>query len=92
MQQRHPTEGDATPPASRLVKEHEAAAYLCLSLSTIRKMRREGRGPKFLRFDRSIRYDIADLDAYRERNQVTPWADPRRQSRTHKSKRAGHGA
>jgi hypothetical protein len=44
----------------------QAAFYIGLAEETLRKMRREQRGPRFRRHGRYVRYHIADLDAWSE--------------------------
>ena len=41
-----------------------AAHYLDLSRRTLEKMRTEGRGPKYRKHGRYVRYHIDDLDAW----------------------------
>ena len=54
----------------RLLTEPEAALYLNVSRSWLQKARCNGYGPAFMRLRKSggIRYKIADLDAWIERN------------------------
>lgn len=48
-----------------LCTEQEAARALHVSVSLLRKWRREGKGPKFVRLEqRLIRYDLADLRSW----------------------------
>jgi len=47
-----------------LLTERQAAAWLRHSLPTIRRWRRVGNGPKFVRFGRLIFYRLEDLDAF----------------------------
>jgi excisionase family DNA binding protein len=47
-----------------LLSEKEAAAYLSVSLSTIRRWRRIGDGPAPFRFGGILRYRQADLDTF----------------------------
>ena len=44
--------------------EHYAAAFLGVSVATIRRWRREGRGPRFKRLGGMIRYAITDLQEW----------------------------
>jgi len=53
----------------KLLGEHDAAEYLCLSVRTLQKWRVDGGGPVFVKTGRSVRYEIADLD---------DWVDQRR--------------
>jgi hypothetical protein len=49
----------------KLLNEKQAAEeWLKISRFTLRKMRHEGRGPKFLRIGRQVRYRPEDLDEY----------------------------
>ena len=42
----------------------QAAFYLGLSARTLQRLRGEGRGPRFRRHTRYVRYHIEDLDAW----------------------------
>ena len=44
-----------------LVTENEAAILLRVSLTTVRRWRREGRGPVYRKIGRSVRYRPEDL-------------------------------
>lgn len=44
--------------------EREAARYLAISLSTLRRWRRSKKGPAYFRVDNVIRYRKVDLDAF----------------------------
>ncbi len=50
--------------AELLVNESEAARLLTLAPSTLRIWRSKGRGPRFVRLGRAVRYRIADLQAF----------------------------
>jgi predicted DNA-binding transcriptional regulator AlpA len=54
------------------VAEREAAPYLGMTTSWLRKGRRDGTGPPYIRIGRTVRYIIRDLDSYRERHRVEP--------------------
>jgi predicted DNA-binding transcriptional regulator AlpA len=41
--------------------EDQAAAFLCVSLSTLRRWRRNGTGPKYFRLGNIIRYGKAEV-------------------------------
>src|SRR5262249_12958551 len=47
-----------------LMNEREAAAYLGVSVSGMRKWRARQSGPKYARFGKIIRYRRSDLDAF----------------------------
>jgi excisionase family DNA binding protein len=49
----------------------EAAAYLKSSTSTLAKRRLRGRGPKFSRIGRAIRYRKLDLDEFMANTRVS---------------------
>ncbi len=52
----------------QLLKEGEAAQRLTCKQSALRRMRREGRGPRFVRVGRLIRYRLSDLENFIEQN------------------------
>jgi len=56
-----------------LMNERAAAAQLGLAVRTVQKMRHQGRGPKFLKLGRVIRYEPSELRA---------WIDASRRSTT----------
>lgn len=55
----------------RLMDENEAAKYLCLKVSTLRRWRWAGRGVVFYRVGGAVRYDAADLDAFIDAGKTT---------------------
>lgn len=63
--------------APRLLGEAEAANYLGVSRSYLRKARMDGTignrtpGPAFIRFGTMVRYDRADLDTWIEAHRCT---------------------
>jgi excisionase family DNA binding protein len=67
---------------SRLTVQ-KAAEYVGLSQHTLNQMRSGGRGPRFLKLGRSIRYDTRDLDIWLDRNKrrSTNETQPRRRRR-----------
>jgi hypothetical protein len=48
----------------KLLNEAAAAKNLCVSLSTMRRWRREGTGPAFFRLDATIRYTPEALEQF----------------------------
>lgn len=44
--------------------ETQAAQHLGLSVATLRAWRHRGKGPRFVRFGRAVRYLRVDLDAF----------------------------
>ena len=57
---------DASSPIRATLTEQEAATYLGLSLSTMRRRRAAGRPPRFLKMGGSIRYTKQELDRFIE--------------------------
>jgi hypothetical protein len=57
---------------SSVVVERDAARYIGFTSAALRKWRREGRGPAYIRFGRSVRYRIADLDHWLDTYRVEP--------------------
>jgi len=59
---------DATPQApivpAAALGESDAAHYTGFSRPYLRRARRDGGGPRFVQVGRSIRYLVADLDAW----------------------------
>jgi excisionase family DNA binding protein len=49
---------------SSYLTEAQAARYLNVSLSTMRRWRREGQGPRHFRVGDILRYHISDLDRF----------------------------
>ena len=58
------TERDHAPDTARALTEREVAELLGLSVATLRAWRHRGKGPRFLRLGRSVRYLSSDLDAF----------------------------
>ena len=55
---------------STVVREAEAARILAVSVAALRRWRREGRGPTFVRIERCVRYRVADLEHFLRRSSV----------------------
>jgi Helix-turn-helix domain len=56
-----------------LVDETEAATYLGdLPVRTLRQWRYVGRGPRYVKVERHVRYRISDLDRWLDANTVQP--------------------
>lgn len=59
---------------ARLISDRETANYIGVSVDFLRKCRSEGNrqnrtiGPPYVRFGRSIRYDLGDLNAWIEQH------------------------
>jgi excisionase family DNA binding protein len=54
----------------------DAAKYVCLSVSTLAKLRVYGGGPVFVRIGRSVRYRRADVDDYMQARLATSTSSP----------------
>lgn len=52
--------------SSSLRDERFAAAYLAVSVDTLRTWRKQNRGPRYRRIGRCVRYSLADLVAFAE--------------------------
>lgn len=64
MNQRSMSEREHAPKTARALTEREVAELLGLSVATLRAWRHRGKGPRFLRLGRSVRYlpsDVADF-------------------------------
>jgi excisionase family DNA binding protein len=55
------TDSDRAPDSVRALTEREAAEVLGLSVTTLRAWRHRGKGPRFLRLGRSVRYLPSDV-------------------------------
>jgi len=49
---------------SPFLNTDQAAAYLKISARTLKRLRRDGKGPVFRRHSRFVQYHIDDLDAW----------------------------
>ena len=63
-----------------LLNEGQAAKLLTCSVATLRRWRRQCRGPRYARLCRLVRYDQADLADFVEQHKDRPC--PRRGRRT----------
>ncbi len=66
----------AIEPNRRLLRESEAAQMLSLEVSTLRRWRWSGRGPRFLKLGGAVRYDRTDIDAFVEASRRASTSDP----------------
>jgi excisionase family DNA binding protein len=55
------TERDRAPDSARALTEREVAERLGLSVATLRAWRHRGKGPRYLRLGRSVRYLPSDV-------------------------------
>ena len=58
------------PSPSHALDERDAGRYIGYKPDTLRKWRREGTGPAYIRCNRSVRYLLADLDAWLAKHRV----------------------
>jgi hypothetical protein len=58
------TTTSATTQPAEVLTERDAARYIAMSVHYLRQRRVHGGGPSFLRFGRSIRYELRDLEAW----------------------------
>ena len=54
------------------VDDYKAAGKLGVAVQTMRNWRFEGRGPAYLKLGRSVRYQLADIEAYKRKKRVDP--------------------
>lgn len=62
--------------AQALVNETEAARILNLKVTTLRRWRWAGHGPRFIKVGAAVRYDLADLTAFIEAGRRSSTSDP----------------
>jgi excisionase family DNA binding protein len=55
---------------SQALTEHEVAQQLGLSVATLRAWRLKGKGPRFVRFGRAVRYLADDVERFVEASVV----------------------
>jgi excisionase family DNA binding protein len=67
------TDGATRRPAA--LTERQVAEQLGLSVATLRAWRHRGKGPRFLRLGRSVRYLPADVDEFVRASAVDTQAD-----------------
>lgn len=57
---------------NKLLNETEASEYLGCSVAALRKWRLLGKGPRYHKIGRLVRYSDADIAGYLEVNRVGP--------------------
>lgn len=62
------SQGDPIPLATELIDEPTLARQLGVSRSTLQCWRYTGRGPRFIKLGRMVRYRCGDVDAYLRSN------------------------
>ena len=60
----------------RLLKENEAADFLAVEVSTLRRWRWAGKGPQFLKIGGAVRYELTVLEALIETSRRRSTSDP----------------
>jgi len=63
------------------MSEDEAALYLNIAANTLRNWRAQKTGPTYHKAGRSVRYDRADLDAWKARQRILTVDSPEVQGR-----------
>jgi hypothetical protein len=63
---------DAENEISRLKSTDEAAELLGMSPHALRRWRREGRGPAFVKLSRAVKYEVRELLIFVEANKIRP--------------------
>ena len=61
-------------PRTLIIRERPAAEALGVSVAALRRWRREGRGPAFVRIERCIGYRLTDLESFLAARVVAPQA------------------
>jgi excisionase family DNA binding protein len=59
-----PTAAADSPRRTTALTERQVAEQLGLSVATLRAWRHRGKGPRFLRLGRSVRYLLSDVDEF----------------------------
>jgi predicted DNA-binding transcriptional regulator AlpA len=58
---------------NRSVREAEAAEFLGVKAATLQQWRFYGKGPRYVKFGRAVRYPVAELERFVEEHSVTPY-------------------
>jgi len=53
-----------SPILTQMLNETQTARLLAVSVAALRRWRREGRGPQFLRLGKCIRYDVRAIERF----------------------------
>ena len=75
MNPQETTARDQTRGTTRALTEREVAELLGLSVATLRAWRHRGKGPRFLRLGRSVRYLPSDVDEFVRASAVDAQSD-----------------
>lgn len=63
-----------------LLSEEAAARFLGVTKRTLKQWRQDGRGPRFVKVGRSVRYRMTDLEAFVESHTFTNTTEARNSS------------
>ena len=55
-------------PFPQMLNEKQAARSLAVSIGALRKWRKDGRGPEFVRLERCIRYSLQSIETFVSEN------------------------
>jgi predicted DNA-binding transcriptional regulator AlpA len=69
------TERGRAPDSARALTEREVSELIGLSVATLRAWRHRGKGPRFLRLGRSVRYLPSDVEDFVRASAVDTKAD-----------------
>jgi predicted site-specific integrase-resolvase len=58
--------------ASILIDDLLAAEYLNLAVQTLRNWRNKGMGPPYFKLGRCVRYQLEDIEDYKQKKRVDP--------------------
>jgi predicted DNA-binding transcriptional regulator AlpA len=56
----------------KLLKETEVAEMANMSTFTLRNQRHQGRGPAYIKYGRSVRYRLSDVQKYFDSRRIAP--------------------
>ena len=57
---------------SQSLNEYQASDVLNVSVQTLRNWRHQRKGPAYLKLGRSVRYQIEDIEKYKEKKKIDP--------------------
>jgi excisionase family DNA binding protein len=69
---------DSAKKGSPFLTTDQAAHYVGLSRKALERMRRDGRGPRFRKHGRYVRYHIDDLDVWSDEHRHNSTSEPDR--------------
>lgn len=55
-----------------LIRERDAAHLLDMSVAALRKWRREGRGPRYFKVGKLVRYRAGDIESFIAKHECKP--------------------